>query len=59
MSGGSIHLFGHVHSPPEMKYFNGGRSLDVGLDGNNLMPYNLDEVVDDLRKRPVKREGHH
>ena len=33
--------------------------MDVGLDGNNLMPYNLDEVVDDLRKRTVKREGHH
>lgn len=59
MSKGSIHLHAHCHSPTEMKYFNGGRSMDVGLDGNNLMPYNLDEVIEDLKKRPVKREGHH
>jgi calcineurin-like phosphoesterase family protein len=59
MSRGSIHLHAHTHRSPEDKYINGGRSMDVGLDGNNLMPYNLDEVVDDLRKRTVKREGHH
>lgn len=59
MNPGSIHLFGHCHSSPENRYFNGGRSMDVGLDGNYLMPYLLDDVIDDLLSRPIKREGHH
>lgn len=57
--GESIHLHGHTHRSPEDRYVNGGRSMDVGLDGNNLMPYSLDDIVEDLKKRPVKREGHH
>jgi calcineurin-like phosphoesterase family protein len=59
MSGGSLMLFGHCHSSPENKFFNGGRSMDVGLDGNNLMPYLLDDVIDELLAKPVKKEGHH
>lgn len=59
MSSGSLHLFGHCHSTRESRYFNGGRSIDVGLDGNNLMPYLLDDVIDDLLTKPIKKEGHH
>lgn len=59
MSKGSIHLFGHCHSKPENRFFNGGKSMDVGLDGNNLMPYHIDEIFDLMKDRPVKKEGHH
>lgn len=38
---------------------NGGKSMDVGLDGNNLMPYHIDEIFDLMKDRPVKKEGHH
>ena len=59
MSKGSIHLFGHCHSKREDRFFNGGKSMDVGLDGNNLMPYHIDEIFDLMSDRPVKKEGHH
>lgn len=59
MSRGSIHLFGHCHSKPENKFFNGGKSMDVGLDGNNLMPYHIDEIFEIMKNRTVKKEGHH
>jgi len=59
MSQGSIHLFGHVHSLPEHKFFNGGKSMDVGLDGNGLMPYPIDEIVDIMKDKPIRKEGHH
>lgn len=39
---GSYHLFGHVHG--KMKPY--CRSMDVGVDTNNFMPYSLDEIVD-------------
>lgn len=56
---GSIHLHAHTHRNPQDKYLNGGRSVDVGLDGNGLMPYNLDVLLDIMKDRPIKREGHH
>ena len=59
MAAGSIHLHGHTHSPPASKFFNGGRSMDVGLDGNNYMPYSLDEIMSIMNNRPTKKEGHH
>ena len=59
MPSGSIMLHGHTHRCPEDRYVNGGKSMDVGLDGNNLMPYNLDTIVDIMKDRPIKREGHH
>jgi len=37
---GSIHLHGHIHSPKESR-FGTNRRLDVGVDGNDLKPYNL------------------
>ena len=37
---GSIHLHGHVHSPTDKKWGD-GKMLDVGVDGNDMKPYNL------------------
>lgn len=43
---GSIHLFGHQHGD-EVDLGN-GRYKDVGVDTNNMMPYNLIDLVDGL-----------
>lgn len=59
MSSGSIHCFGHTHSSMENRFFNGGKSIDVGVDSNNYYPYSLDEVVSLVSALPIRREGHH
>lgn len=53
MSHGRFHVHGHVHLNEENK-ISGGRSIDVGVDGNNLFPYSLNEIVDSLESRPIK-----
>jgi calcineurin-like phosphoesterase family protein len=53
MNKGRFHLFGHVHLPANKKLM-GGRSMDVGMDGNNLTPYNMNEIVKKLSDRPVQ-----
>lgn len=53
MNKGRFHLFGHVHLPANRKIM-GGRAMDVGMDGNNLTPYSLNEVVKLLKDREVK-----
>lgn len=40
MMDGVIHLHGHVHLNNESKWGN-GKMLDVGVDGNDMKPYNL------------------
>jgi calcineurin-like phosphoesterase family protein len=47
-------LHGHVHLPPHQKVGQ-GRSLDVGADGNSMVPYSLDEVLSILRDQPISR----
>lgn len=52
----TYHCSGHLHSNPARIH---GRSMDVGLDGNNLKPYLLDDVIEFLKKQPIYSEGHH
>lgn len=52
---GVIHLYGHSHGT--LPGF--GRSMDVGVDTNNLYPYHLDEIVDLMKKVPVEVVDHH
>lgn len=52
---GVIHLHGHVHLPASRKWGNGKR-LDVGVDGNNLFPYSLTEIVHMMDRRSIKSE---
>jgi|SRR6478609_5821047 len=53
---GSIHLYGHSHGTlPDA----GNRSMDVGVDTNNLYPYHLDEILDIMLKRSVHVVDHH
>jgi len=53
MGRGVPHLHGHVHLPPNLKV-NSGRAMDVGVDGNDLKPYSLDEILGILKGRPIK-----
>ena len=53
MNKGRFHVFGHVHLPRSRKIMP-GRSMDVGMDGNNLIPYELKEVIAILENRPIK-----
>lgn len=53
MNKGRFHLFGHVHLPSNKKFM-GGRSMDVGMDGNNMTPYLMEDVVRMLSGRPVQ-----
>ena len=50
----SIHLHGHTHLPKHLKVGQ-GKSLDVGMDGNDLMPYSLDDVIDLVKDQPIKK----
>jgi calcineurin-like phosphoesterase family protein len=52
MRKGSYHLFGHLHSSEQSKIMS-GRSMDIGMDGNNLTPYEIDYVIRKLSGRPV------
>jgi calcineurin-like phosphoesterase family protein len=53
LSKGWMHLHGHVHFTPDIKV-GPGRMLDIGMDGNNYMPYSLNEVVSILKDRPIR-----
>lgn len=56
MNQGVIQLFGHVHLPPHLRVME-GKAMDVGCDGNNLEPISLDEVVNILKNKPVKKSS--
>lgn len=46
---GAIHLHGHSHNNwPQTKY----RRLDVGVDGHNMEPWSLDEILAWSQDRP-------
>jgi len=47
---GSGHLFGHVHGRVEGH----GLSFDVGVDANDYMPLNLEQVYDRLTRISLK-----
>jgi calcineurin-like phosphoesterase family protein len=59
---GVMHLFGHVHLPTHLRVME-GKAMDVGVDGNNLEPISLQEVLDILKKQPNKHltlpQDHH
>jgi calcineurin-like phosphoesterase family protein len=49
---GVIHLHGHVHLPANRKFGNGKR-MDVGVDGNDMVPYSIDAIIKIMNKIPV------
>ncbi len=50
---GAIHLHGHVHLPKQLK-LGKGKMLDVGVDGNDLNPYHIDEILYLMENQPIK-----
>ena len=47
---GAIHLHGHSHNLwPQTSY----RRLDIGVDGNNMYPWELEEIMIWAKNRPV------
>lgn len=50
---GSIHLYGHLHSKNK-----GNRSMDIGCDSNMCKPYNLEEVVAELKTQKIGKFEH-
>jgi calcineurin-like phosphoesterase family protein len=54
MNDSVIHLHGHVHLPKHQKIGN-GRSLDVGVDGNDIQPYLLENVINLLKNQPIDK----
>jgi len=49
---GVIHLHGHTHLPENLKFGN-GKKMDVGVDGNDLNPYLIDDIVKIMNKRDI------
>ena len=49
---GFIHLHGHVHLSAQNKWGNGKR-LDIGMDGNNMYPYKITEIVHMMDRREI------
>lgn len=52
MNKGSIHLHGHVHFSPD-KRIGKGKLMDVGVDGNDLKPISILEVMQIMAKQPI------
>ncbi len=56
---GAFHLHGHQHWSGD-KRFSEGKCMDVGVDGNNLFPYKLADVIEMLKDRKkFDPEDHH
>lgn len=47
---GSVHFFGHLHSDIPAQY---GKSFEVCIDGNNLYPYHLPTLIDEVNEEQV------
>jgi calcineurin-like phosphoesterase family protein len=50
---GVIHIHGHTHLPKHLK-LSGGKIIDVGVDGNDLMPISLNEIIKIMSEREIK-----
>jgi calcineurin-like phosphoesterase family protein len=53
MNKGVMHLHGHVHLPKHQRIAE-GRAMDVGVDGNDMHPLGLFEVLNLLKNQPIK-----
>ena len=58
---GAVHLHGHNHSTGANKYTFGRkqRVMDIGMDGNNLFPYDMEEVIHQLQFHEFCRADKH
>lgn len=49
---GTMHIHGHCHRKPD-KRFDPGKSMDIGVDGHELMPYTIDDILGLMKDRPL------
>ena len=54
MNQGVIHLHGHVHLPSDLR-ISEGKAMDVGVDGNNLEPLSMDEILELMKNQPIRK----
>jgi calcineurin-like phosphoesterase family protein len=53
MAKGAIHLHGHVHFE-KVNRVGVGKMMDVGVDGNDLYPIGLGDVMKIMKNQPIK-----
>ena len=54
MNKDTIHLHGHVHLPYHLRLAE-GKAMDVGVDGNELDPISMDDVLGIMEMQPIKK----
>ena len=54
MNDGTIHLHGHVHLPKHLRMA-AGKAMDVGVDGNQMEPINMRDVLTLMKMRPIAK----
>ena len=54
MNDNVMHLHGHVHLPKHQRIAE-GRAMDVGVDGNDMNPLGLFEVLNLLKNQPIDK----
>jgi calcineurin-like phosphoesterase family protein len=54
MNDNVMHLHGHVHLPKHQRIAE-GKAMDVGVDGNDMYPLGLFEVLNLLKNQPIKK----
>lgn len=47
---GAIHLHGHTHLS-QLEKMHAGKSMDIGMDGNNMQVYSLSEILKTMQQR--------
>ena len=54
MNDEAIHLHGHVHLPNNLRVSD-GKAMDVGVDGNDMKPLSLSDVLKIMKRQPIKK----
>ena len=54
MNDGAVHLHGHVHLPKHLRMAT-GKAMDVGVDGNDLEPIEMDDILIKMVSRPIAK----
>ena len=54
MNDGVIHLHGHVHLPNRLRVAE-GKAMDVGVDGNEMEPISLENILKLMQNQPVAK----
>jgi len=54
MNDGVMHLHGHVHLPRHLRIAD-GKAMDVGVDGNDLEPIEMDDILIKMVSRPIDK----